>query len=78
MKDITLGDIIDLIDVNRESNIQKIQICHRFGDWDEYDTVTTSSELLVPFEECIVKEIGAAEMNTIRVDIEWKREGEHD
>ena len=78
MQDITLGDLIDLIDYNRDSKNQMIQICCAGGDWDEYDTVSISSSLLEPLEECLVKEIGAEGVNIIRVDIEWKREGEHE
>jgi hypothetical protein len=69
--EITLNDLLDLIDYNRESETEKIQICRPDSDWDDCDEVGTSSALLCPFGNAEVKCIGAVDENVIRVDIDW-------
>lgn len=68
---MTLNELLDVIDYNRELSTQKIQLCRPNADWDDYDEVAISSALLCPFGNAKVKEIGAIEADVIRVDIDW-------
>ena len=69
---MTLGELIDVIDNDRESELDKIQICRPHENWEDYDEVIASSALLVPLYDCKVKTIEAIEEYTIRVDIDWE------
>ena len=81
---MTLNELLDVIDYNRDSTTEKIQICKPDSDWDDCDEVATSSALLCPFGNARVKEIGAVDENVIRVSIDWtglftlKEEGDSD
>ena len=66
-----LNELLDAIDYNRDSEIEKLQIVRPDGDWDDVDEVGTSSALLCPFGNAKVKEIGAVDENVIRVSIDW-------
>lgn len=68
---MTLNELLDVIDYNRESTYEKIQICRPDSNWDDCDEVLTSSALLCPFGDANVNEIGAVGENIIRVDIDW-------
>lgn len=69
---VKLKQILDLIDYNRESQNEKIQICRPNGDsWDDVDEVLTSSALLLPIYEAEICEMGAIDKDTIRVSIDW-------
>ena len=67
-----LYELLDVIDYNRESQNEKLQICTKDG-WDEFDEVLTSSMLLLPLYKADVKAVGAIEENVIRVDIDWDK-----
>lgn len=68
---VKLKDLLDLIDYNRESTTERLQICRPNSGWDECDEVSTASALLLPLYEAVVKEIEAVEPNVIRIDIDW-------
>ena len=68
---MTLNELLDVIDYNRESETQKIQLCRPGANWEDCDEVSTSSALLCPFGNAKVKEIGAIDEDVIRVDIDW-------
>lgn len=68
---MTLNELLDVYDYNRESQTEYIQICRPDGNWDDCDQVSTSSALLCPFGNAKVNEIGAVGENIIRVDIDW-------
>ena len=68
---MTLNELLDVIDYNRDSETQHIQICRPNSDWDDCDEVATSSALLCPFGNAKVKEIGAVDVDCIRIDIDW-------
>lgn len=68
---IKLWQLLDVIDYNRESEIEKIQICRPNSDFDDFDEVLTSSSILVPFYSATVYCIQAVGENIIRVDIDW-------
>ena len=68
---MTLNELLDVIDYNRESEYEKIQICRPDANWDDCDEVLTSSALLCPFGNAKVNSIGAVNENVIRVDIDW-------
>lgn len=66
-----LYELLDVYDYNRESETQKIQICHPNADWEDFDEALAGSVLLLPLYNAKVKEIGAVGEDIIRVDIEW-------
>lgn len=68
---MTLNELLDVIDYNRDSTIDKIQICRPNADWDDCDEVLTSSALLFPFGNAKVKCVGAVAEDVIRVEIDW-------
>lgn len=68
---MTLAELIDVIDYNRDSTTQMIQMCRCGGEWDEFDETVTSSTLLLPLYTAKVKEIDAIDENVFRVDIDW-------
>ena len=68
---MTLNELLDVIDYNRDSTIEKIQICRPDSDWDDCDEVLTSSALLCPFGNAKIRCIGAVDENVIRVEIDW-------
>ena len=70
---VKIWQLLDLIDYNRESTIEKLQICRPSGDWDEYDEVSTGSALLIPLYEAEVEEIEAIDKEIIRVGIDWDK-----
>ena len=61
--------IKELVKAIGKSDIEKIQIC-RPGSWDDFDEVTTSSPLLIPFGDAKVEELGAIAENVIRVTLD--------
>ena len=68
---MTLAELLDVIDYNRDSTTQTIQLCRCGGEWEEVDETVTSSSLLLPLYTAKVKEIGAIDENVFRVDIDW-------
>lgn len=66
-----LNELLDVIDYHRDSELERIQICKPDSDWDDFDEVSSSSSLLVPFGNAKVKCIGAIAENVIRVEIDW-------
>ena len=68
---MTLNELIDVIDPNRDSEKEIIQICAPGKDWEDFDEVLTSSVLLCPIGKAKVKTIGAIAEDVIRVDIDW-------
>lgn len=68
---ITLNDLLDLLDYNRESTTERIQICRPDADWDDYDELGTCSPILEPLLDAEVNEIGAISEGVTRVDIDW-------
>ncbi len=68
-----MWQLLDLIDYNRESEIEKkIQICRPNGDgWDDFDEVSTASALLLPIYKAEIQEMGAVAEDVIRVSIDW-------
>ena len=68
---VKVKHLIDLIDYNRESETEMVQVCRMGGEWDEVDEVSTASALLVPIYEAPIKYMGAVAENVIRIDIDW-------
>lgn len=68
---MTLNELLDVIDYNRESELERIQICKPDSDWEDFDEVVSSSALLRPFGNAKVRCIGAIAENVIRVEIDW-------
>lgn len=68
---VKVKDLINLIDYNRESERDLIEVCRMSGDWEDYDTMCTSSPLLFPIYEAPIECMGAIKENTIRIDIDW-------
>lgn len=68
-----LYELIDLIDYNRESEAEILQIIRPDSDYDVYDSILTSSALLVPLYDAEVKSIGAIGEDIIRIEIDWKK-----
>ena len=68
---ITLDDLLDLIDYNRESTAERIQIVGPDDDWDTYDEVRISSTILFHLGSAKVSEIEAVGNDVIRVGIDW-------
>lgn len=68
---ITLNDLLDLIDYNRESTAEKIQIVGPDDDWNEYDEIRTSSVVLFHLGSAKVSEIEAVGNGVIKVGIDW-------
>ena len=68
---MTLGELIDVYDVNREYEAQQIELCRPGMNWADFDSVSTCSCLLIPFYSAQVKCIGTENKNAIRVDIDW-------
>lgn len=68
---MTLNELLDAIDYNREFESEKIQIVRPDGDWGDFDEVATCSAMLCPFGNAKVKLIGAICQNVIRVSIDW-------
>lgn len=70
---VKLKHLLDLIDYNRESPNERIQVVKPNSDWDEIDEVGTASALLLPLYEAEIKCIEAVEKDIIRVDIDWDK-----
>jgi hypothetical protein len=68
---MTLAELLDVYDYNRESETQYIELCRPNSDWDDFDSILSSSYLLVPFLSAKDKCIGTENKNAIRVDIDW-------
>ena len=68
---VKVKHLIDLIDYNRESERELIQVCRMGAEWDEVDEVSTASALLVPIYEAPIKCMEAVAENVIRIDIDW-------
>jgi len=68
---MTLGELIDVYDYDRESETQQIELCRPGMNWEDFDSVSTCSCLLIPFYSAQVKCIGTENKNAIRVDIDW-------
>lgn len=68
---INLGQLIDVIDLNRDSTVEKIQICRADAEWEDYDEAATSSALLIPLYPAPVKCMEAVDQYVVRVDIDW-------
>ncbi len=68
---MTLNELLDVIDYNRESKTECIQICRPDSDLDDCDEVLTSSALLCPFGNAKVECIEAVAKDCIRVGIDW-------
>ena len=66
-----LWELIDVIDCNRDSDIEKLEICRPDSDWEDFDTCLARSAILVPLYQQNVKCIGAVDENVIRVEIDW-------
>lgn len=69
--EITLNDLLDLIDYNRESTAERVQIVGPDDDWDAYDEIRTSSVVLFHLGAAKVNEIEAVGNDVIRVGIDW-------
>lgn len=65
-----LGELLDLIDINRESGTEKIQLVYPNGDWDDYDEFKLCSPFLQLYEECEVKELEAMGRSVVRVSVD--------
>ena len=65
---MTLGEIIDLFDRNRE--YLKLQIGKEDG-WKEYDEIYTYNSLLKLLLDKEIKAIEAVDEDTLRVDLKW-------
>ena len=68
---VKVKHLIDLIDYNRESETERIEVCRMGGEWNEVDEVSTASALLVPIYEAPIKCMEAVAPNVIRIDIDW-------
>ena len=68
---VNVKDLIDLIDYNRESETEMIEVVRMGGEWDEVDEASTASALLVPIYEAPIKCMEATAPNVIRIDIDW-------
>lgn len=68
---MTLGELIDVYDENRELECQYIELCRPGMNWEDFDSVVTCSCLLIPFYSAQIKCIGTENKNAIRVDIDW-------
>lgn len=68
---MTLGELIDVYDEDRESELQQIELCRPGMSWEDFDSVATCSCLLIPFYSAQIKCIGTENKNAIRVDIDW-------
>lgn len=69
---MTLAEHLDVYDYNRDSENQYIELCRPGRDWDDFDSILSSSCLLIPFLSANVKCIGTENKNAIRVDIDWE------
>ena len=67
---VTVGQLIDLIDYNREGTVV-IQVCIKDGDWEDYDNVRSDSSFLEAIENCKVNEMSAIAERVFRIDIDW-------
>jgi len=66
---MTIKDLIDLVDYNRETDYEIIQICEPGGNWDEYVEFKTSSILIEAFEDRQIASMAAIREDCIRVDL---------
>jgi hypothetical protein len=69
--DMTLVELLDVYDYDRDNENQYIELCRPNMNWDDFDSVLSSSCLLIPFYSAKVKCIGTENKNAIRVDIDW-------
>ncbi len=67
---ITVGNLLDLIDYNREYK-KYIQILTE-NDWNTYDQLITSSPLLNKISDLTVKKLYAIDDDTFRILVDWK------
>ena len=69
-----LIDLVVAIGMDAES-CGKIQICHPWRDWEDYDEFNAGSKLLKPFYDLKVKSLSAINTDVIRVDLDFDEEG---
>lgn len=69
---VTLRQLVELIDPNKDQSGEKIQLVGPGGDWDEYDTISACSKLLEPLYGAEVAEIWAFQKSVVRVRIDWQ------
>lgn len=68
---VKLKQLLDLIDYERESTIDRLEICRPNSNWDDCDEVSTASALLLPLYEAEIIAMEAVEPNVIRLEIDW-------
>ena len=73
MKRIKLKQLLDVLDYDRESETEKIQICRPNEDWDNVDEVSTASGLLLPLYEAEILCMEAVDKDIIRIEIDWDK-----
>ncbi len=66
-----LYELIDVIDYNRDSTLERLQICRPDSEWEDFDECLAGSALLIPLYHQTVRCIEAICENVIRVDIDW-------
>lgn len=69
---MTLCELIDVIDYNREYSTEIIQIIQPDSDWDEFVECPTNSVFLVPFYTAKIKSLDAVSEYVVRIEIDWK------
>lgn len=75
---MTVRELLDVVDYNRESTIEKIEVCRPSMNWEDVDEVGTSSALLIPLYDARIVCMAAVAENVIRIDIEWDKVIKHE
>lgn len=68
---MTVKDLLDVYDKNRIADEQYLEVVSPGGDWNDYDTLVTSSSLLILIEKCEILTMGAEHEDCIRIEIDW-------
>ena len=81
-RNIQLKDILAYLDQGNSDDSDLIQVVTGNREWDDYEELSASSELLIPFRDYYIWCIGAAKSDTlketvvIRVDIHKEESSE--
>lgn len=68
---MTLRELLDVIDRDRELNCEYLEVCfEEDASWDVFDTVRTASPILDPFCDARITCMGATAKGHIRVSLD--------
>lgn len=68
---MTVKELLDVIDRNRDCDSQIIQVCVRSKDWEDFEVLHTNGTLIDAIADKRIKCMGAIGEDVFRIDIDW-------